>query len=80
MNAIDIVYAEAHFSELVDRVQAGDSVDILRHCKTVAQLTPAARPRKPIDIAPLKAHIASMPWQVETSAEFVRRMRSDSRC
>ena len=79
MSAINIVDAKAHFSELVDRAEAGDSVDIVRRGKTVARLIPAVRPRRPIDIARLKAHIESMPWQAESSAAFVRRMRDDDR-
>ena len=78
-NAVTIVDAKAHFSELVDRAEAGDSVDIVRRGKTVARLTPAVRPRKPVDIVGLKAHIESMPWQAESSAAFVRRMRDDDR-
>lgn len=79
MNAVTIVDAKAHFSQLVDRAEAGESVDIVRRGKTVARLTPAVRPRNPIDITGLKAHIESMPWQAESSASFVRRIRDDDR-
>ena len=50
MDAINLAEAKAHLSELVDRVEAGASIDITRWGKPVARLTAIARPRKPIDI------------------------------
>lgn len=34
--------AKTHFSQLLDRVEQGESITILRHGKAVAQLTPVA--------------------------------------
>lgn len=45
MDAIRLADAKARLSELVDRVEAGESIDITRRGKPVARLTAAARPR-----------------------------------
>ncbi len=37
MDTINLADAKAHLSELVDRVEAGDSIDISRRGKPVAQ-------------------------------------------
>jgi len=79
MSAINLADAKAHFSELVDRVEAGETVDILRRGKLVARLTPPERPRKPIDLARLKAVTDQMPMQSESAGDFVRRMRDEDR-
>ena len=79
MNAVSLADAKAHLSELIDRVEAGDSVDITRRGKPVARLTAVAKPRKPIDAAQLQALTASMPPQTETAADMVRAMREDER-
>ena len=51
MGATPLAEASAHLSELVDRVEAGDSIDITRRGKPVARLTAPERPRKSIDAA-----------------------------
>ena len=79
MDAIKLVEAKALLSELVDRVEAGDSIEITRRGKPVARLTAVARPRKPIDLALLQALTAGMPPQAEPAADLVRRMRDGAR-
>ena len=54
MDAISLADAKARLSELVDRVEAGDSIDITRRGKPVARLTSVGRPRKRIDRAMLE--------------------------
>jgi prevent-host-death family protein len=44
VDSIDPADAKAHLSELIDRVAAGDSIDITRRSKPVARLTAVARP------------------------------------
>ncbi len=78
MDAIKLADAKAHLSELVDRVEAGDSIDITRRGKPVARLTAVARPRKPIDAALLQSLTASMPLG-ESAADLVRSMRDSDR-
>lgn len=79
MNEINLADAKAHLSELVDRVEAGDSIDITRRGKPVARLTAVAKPRKPIDVALLRSLTAVMPAQSESAADLVRSMRDSDR-
>lgn len=79
MTAVNLADAKAHLSELVDRVEAGDSVDITRRGKTVARLTAAAKPRQRIDAALLNALTATLPPQMQAGADLVRSMRDDDR-
>lgn len=79
MSAINLADAKAHLSELVDRVEAGDSIEITRRGKPVARLTTVASPRKAIDAALLQSLTANMPRQTETAADLVRSMRDGDR-
>lgn len=79
MDTIDLADAKAHLSELVDRVEAGGSIDITRRGKPVARLTAVARPRKRIDATLLQALTATMPAQAEGAAHLVRSMRDGDR-
>lgn len=79
MDTINLAEAKAHLSELIDRVEAGDSIDITRRGKPVARLTAVVMPRKPIDAALLQALTASMPPQPEGAADLVRSLRDGDR-
>jgi prevent-host-death family protein len=78
MSAISLAEAKAHLSELIDRVEAGETIDITRRGKPVARLV-AAGQRKPIDLAELQALTAEMPWSSESAADLVRSMRDSDR-
>jgi prevent-host-death family protein len=79
MDAITLADAKAHLSELVDRVEAGGSIDISRRGKLVARLTAVARPRKRIDMTMLQALTAAMGPQVLNAADLVRSLRDGDR-
>jgi prevent-host-death family protein len=79
MDTVKLADAKAHLSELVDRVEAGGSVDITRRGKAVARLSAVATPRKRIDAALLQALTATMPAQAEDAADLVRSMRDGDR-
>ena len=79
MDTISLADAKAHLSDLIDRVEAGDSVDITRRGKPVARLTAVARPRNRIDAAALHSLTATIPLQAEGAAELVRSMRDGDR-
>ena len=79
MDAINLADAKAHLSELVDRVEAGDSIDITRRGKPVARLTAVTRPRKSVDVDLLQALTATLPAQAEDAADLVRSMRDGDR-
>jgi prevent-host-death family protein len=79
MEVVNLADAKAHLSELVDRVEAGDSIDITRRGKPVARLTAVSRPRQRIDATLLRSLTAIMPPQAESSADLVRSMRDGDR-
>lgn len=79
MDIINLADAKAHLSELVDRVEAGDSIDITRRGKPVARLTAATSPRKRIDPALLRSLTATLPPQTQSATDLVRSMRDDDR-
>lgn len=76
MNLAD---AKARFSEVVSRAEAGESVDILRRGKLVARVVPVERMWKKVDIEGLRALTATMPWQEQSSVDFLREMREEER-
>jgi prevent-host-death family protein len=78
MDRISLAEAKAHLSELVDRVEGGEAIDITRRGKAVARLTAARGPRKPVDAALLKALTDGLP-PAGSSADLVRAMRSGDR-
>jgi prevent-host-death family protein len=79
MDAISLADAKARLSELIDRVEAGDSIEITRRGKAVARLTAAAPPRRRIDAALLQSLTAAMPLQTKSAADVVRSMRDGDR-
>lgn len=79
MGSITLADAKARLSELVDRVEGGESIDITRRGRSVARLTPAARPRKRVDLAVLQALTADMPASAKGAADLVRSMRDGDR-
>jgi len=79
VSAVNLADAKAHLSELVDRVEAGDSIDITRRGKPVAPLTAATGPRKPVDAALLRSVTSTMQPQPESAADPVRSMRDGDR-
>jgi prevent-host-death family protein len=79
MTDINVADAKAKLSQLLDMVEAGESIDIKRHGKPVARLVPATASRKPIDIEALRKLTDSMPMQSQGAGEFVREMRDSDR-
>lgn len=79
MDSYSLADAKARLSELIDKVEAGATVEITRRGKPVAKVVPAARTLKPIDWDALKRLTDSQPMQKESASEFVRGMRDDAR-
>ncbi|HUG61967.1 MAG TPA: type II toxin-antitoxin system prevent-host-death family antitoxin [Methylomirabilota bacterium] len=79
MGTISLAEAKAHLSELVDRVEAGDTVDITRRGKPVAKLTAVDRPRRRIEAAVLQVLTATLPPQAVDAVDLVRSMRDGDR-
>jgi prevent-host-death family protein len=79
MDSYNVAEAKAHFSDLLARAEAGETVEILRRGKPVAKLVPSNPPKKKIDWAMLDALAARMPYQEIGAGEFVRQMRDSDR-
>jgi prevent-host-death family protein len=79
MNTVSLAEAKAHLSELIDRVEAGETIEITRRGKLVARLTAAEKPRAPVSIAALRAFTDKLPPSTDSAARLVREMRSESR-
>jgi prevent-host-death family protein len=79
MDTFSLAEAKARLSELVARAAEGETVQITRRGKPVAQLSPVRQPRKPVDIELLRSVTKGMPKQTESAGEFMRRMRDDAR-
>jgi prevent-host-death family protein len=76
---INLADAKAKLSQLLDQVEAGETIDIKRHGKPIARLVPATAPRKPIDIDALRKLTDGSPIQSQSAGEFVRAMRDSDR-
>ncbi len=79
MASISLAKAKAHLSELVDRVEAGETVEITRRGKPAARLVPMERVIKKLDVDALAAMTAGMTYQEQSAADFIREMRDSAR-
>lgn len=79
MDRLNLADAKARLSELVDRAEAGETVEIVRRGKLAARLVPPEPKKKKVDVEALRALAARMPRETEDSGEFMRRMRDDAR-
>lgn len=79
MDRISLAEAKAHLSEIIDRVEAGESVEITRRGKSAAVITPVTRTKKPVDLAALRALTADMTMQTVSAGDFIRDMRDTDR-
>ena len=79
MESINLADAKARLSEIVDRAEAGESIDITRRGKLAARIVPpgAEAPRKPLDFEALRALRASLPYQEQSAADLIRQMRDE---
>ena len=51
MVRINLTYAKAHLSEVLNKVEAGQEVIITRHGKEIVRMSPARQPKQPIPLA-----------------------------
>jgi prevent-host-death family protein len=72
MDDVTVADAEAHLSEPLQRVEAGETIRISRSGKTIAQLVPA----RTIDIAAIETVTDRMP---RTDGDTVTKMRNEDR-
>jgi len=79
MAQVNLADAKARLSALVDRAEAGETVEILRRGKVAAVLTPPTPVKKKFDLKELKAFTDSLPRFEESASEWVRAMRDEAR-
>jgi prevent-host-death family protein len=79
MDSYSLADAKAHLSALLDRVEGGETVEITRRGKPVAQITPTVKPLKKIDVDALRRLTANHKYQAQEAGQFVRDMRDSDR-
>lgn len=79
MKHVNLADAKARLSELVDRVEAGESVEIVRRGKAAARLVPPSARKAKVDIEALRSLVRRLPRQRMTAAKAVRSMRDSER-
>ena len=79
MEEVTVAEAKAHLSELIDRAERGEQVQITRRGKLVARLTGVERQIKPIDLDALRALTGSQPVQPEPARSWLRSVRDEER-
>lgn len=75
MDSYSLADAKARLSELIDKVEAGETVEITRRGRPVARVVPPEPPLRPIDWDKLARLRASLPWQEQAAADLIRDMR-----
>ena len=79
MDGLNLPNAKAHLSELVDRAEAGETVEILRRDRPAARLSPLEATRKPIDADALARLTSRLSRQNRGAAKDVRATRDGDR-
>jgi prevent-host-death family protein len=77
MVTVSLVAAKAHLSELLDKVEGGETVVITRHGKPVANMTAASQKKLPIDLKELAELRSQMPKLRKSGAQLIREMRDE---
>jgi antitoxin (DNA-binding transcriptional repressor) of toxin-antitoxin stability system len=78
MERISVVEAGRHFDELVDRVSRdGVTVELEKHDRVVARLSPAGRGVKIADLNRLFASFPSLDADAEPFSRDVERIRAE---
>ncbi len=77
MLKVDHAYAKAYLSELLDKVEDGEDVLIIRRGRAVARISPVARPKTPLPLEELAEFRASMPGLRRPSSELLREARDE---
>jgi len=71
--------AKTRLSELVARVEAGDTVTITRHGRPVARLVGQMPERRPVDLERLRALRSRLPRETTPASELVEQLRREAR-
>ena len=76
---VNLAYAKAHLSELINQAEAGEEVVISRRGRLVARLGPIEKPKQPIDFKALAEFRNKMPPLRKSAGELIREMRDEDR-
>lgn len=79
MSTVSPADAKAHLSKLIDRVEAGETIDITRRGRPVARRASAASARQPVDLTALQKLAVGMAPQEQDAEALVRSMRDSDR-
>ena len=77
MESVNLAEAKAHLSALIERVEAGETISIMRRGKPVARLVPEARPKRRITVEELEEFTRGMTPQTESAGDFISRLRDE---
>lgn len=79
MTTISLAEAKAKLSELVERAAAGETVEITKRGKPMAQIVGVKKKLKPIDFDAIREMTNNMTYQEESAGDFMRRLRDEAR-
>ena len=74
---VSVAEARARFSELLDKVEAGETVVITRRGEPVADLSAHHKPRKKLPAGWLSEQTSKMRYSDVDSADVIRQMRDE---
>jgi prevent-host-death family protein len=77
MSTMNFADAKAHLSEVMDRVEKGERIQITRRGKAIAEIVPMKKQVEPLSFEELETLACTMPIETQTAGEFVRAMRDD---
>lgn len=76
MRDISVAEAKAHFSEIIQAVEAGEDIRITRHGTPVVRIVAEQAPvRKPIDIEQLRKWRDELPYSHIPAVDLIRADR-----
>ncbi|MFA7243240.1 MAG: type II toxin-antitoxin system prevent-host-death family antitoxin [Sulfuricellaceae bacterium] len=75
MRTVSLVDAKAHFSELLNTVEAGEEIVVTRYGCPVARISPAEKPKQPLPLKRLAALRNTLPAWTEPSVKLVQQLR-----
>ena len=79
MKSVSVAEAKAHLSDLISRAADGETIDITRRGKPVAQLVAVKKLRKKIDVDMLRRITGGQSLQKQSAGDFIREMRDSDR-
>jgi len=75
MRSVSLADAEAHLSELLSSVEAGEEIVITRHGRSVARVSPPDKQKQPLPLKRLASLRKVVPAWTEPSTNLVRQLR-----